>query len=397
MDTAKKYRKTLIACYLGFVTQAICANFVPLLFITFHRSYGISFSSLALISTVFFFTQLIVDLLCAKIVDYIGYRTCVVAAEVTSGLGLAGLAFLPEITGNPFVGIIISVIIYAIGSGLTEVLVSPIVEACPFENKEGTMSLLHSFYCWGSVGVILGSTLFFAIFGIDNWKILALIWSVIPLYNIYNFATCPIEKLVEDGNGMTMGKLFKTRLFWVFIVLMVCAGASEISMAQWASAFAESALHVSKTVGDLAGPCGFAICMGISRVLYGKYGEKVDLTIFMVFSGIMCLICYLIAGLSPFPVLGLVGCALCGFTVGIMWPGSISISSRVLPKGGTAMFAFLALAGDLGGATGPAIVGNISQKFGDNLKAGVLAGIGFPIVLVICVLMVRKKYKAQKQ
>ncbi|MCQ2473347.1 MAG: MFS transporter [Saccharofermentans sp.] len=397
MDTAKKYRKTLIACYLGFVTQAICANFVPLLFITFHRSYGISFSSLALISTVFFFTQLIVDLLCAKIVDYIGYRTCVVAAEVTSGLGLAGLAFLPEITGNPFVGIIISVVIYAIGSGLTEVLVSPIVEACPFENKEGTMSLLHSFYCWGSVGVILGSTLFFAVFGIENWKILALIWSVIPLYNIYNFATCPIEKLVEDGNGMTMGKLFKTRLFWVFIVLMVCAGASEISMAQWASAFAESALHVSKTVGDLAGPCGFAICMGISRVLYGKYGEKVDLTIFMVFSGIMCLICYLIAGLSPFPVLGLVGCALCGFTVGIMWPGSISISSRVLPKGGTAMFAFLALAGDLGGATGPAIVGNISQKFGEDLKVGVLAGIGFPIVLVICVLMVRKKYKAQKQ
>lgn len=397
MDTAKKYRKTLIACYLGFVTQAICANFVPLLFITFHRSYGISFSSLALISTVFFFTQLIVDLLCAKIVDYIGYRTCVVAAEVTSGLGLAGLAFLPEITGNPFAGIIISVVIYAIGSGLTEVLVSPIVEACPFENKEGTMSLLHSFYCWGSVGVILGSTLFFAVFGIENWKILALIWSVIPLYNIYNFATCPIEKLVEDGNGMTMGKLFKTRLFWVFIVLMVCAGASEISMAQWASAFAESALHVSKTVGDLAGPCGFAICMGISRVLYGKYGEKVDLTIFMVFSGIKCLICYLIAGLSPFPVLGLVGCALCGFTVGIMWPGSISISSRVLPKGGTAMFAFLALAGDLGGATGPAIVGNISQKFGEDLKAGVLAGIGFPIVLVICVLMVRKKYKNQKQ
>lgn len=397
MDTAKKYRKTLIACYLGFVTQAICANFVPLLFITFHRSYGISFSSLALISTVFFFTQLIVDLLCAKIVDYIGYRTCVVAAEVTSGLGLAGLAFLPEITGNPFVGIIISVVIYAIGSGLTEVLVSPIVEACPFENKEGTMSLLHSFYCWGSVGVILGSTLFFAVFGIENWKILALIWSVIPLYNIYNFATCPIEKLVEDGNSMTMGKLFKTRLFWVFIVLMVCAGASEISMAQWASAFAESALHVSKTVGDLAGPCGFAICMGISRVLYGKYGEKVDLTIFMVFSGIMCLICYLIAGLSPFPVLGLVGCALCGFTVGIMWPGSISISSRVLPKGGTAMFAFLALAGDLGGATGPAIVGNISQKFGEDLKAGVLAGIGFPIVLVICVLIVRKRYKAQKQ
>lgn len=394
MDNTKKYRKTLIACYLGFVTQAICANFAPLLFITFHDSYGITFSKLALISTVFFFTQLLVDLICAKIVDMIGYRTCVVAAEVTSGLGLAGLAFIPELTSTPFAGIITSVIIYAIGSGLTEVLVSPIVEACPFENKEGTMSLLHSFYCWGSVGVILGSTIFFALFGIDSWKILALIWSIIPFYNIYNFATCPIEQLVEDGESMTMMGLFKTRLFWLFIVLMVCAGSSEISMAQWASAFAESALHVSKTVGDLAGPCGFAICMGISRVLYGKYGEKVDLTVFMAGSGILCLICYLVAGLSNAPIMGLIGCAACGFSVGIMWPGSISISSKVLPKGGTAMFALLALAGDLGGAVGPAIVGNVSQKAGENLQAGVLAGIGFPIVLVICVLSVRKKYRS---
>lgn len=396
MDNKKKYKKTLQACYLGFVTQAICANFAPLLFITFHKSYGITFSRLALISTVFFFTQLLVDLVCAKIVDYIGYRTCVVAAEVTSGLGLLGLGFLPEIMPTPFSGIIVSVIIYAIGSGLTEVLVSPIVEACPFENKEATMSLLHSFYCWGSVGVILGSTAFFAIFGIDSWRILAIIWSIIPLYNIYNFVTCPIEQLVEDGESMSMVQLFKTRLFWLFIILMVCAGSSEIAMAQWASAFAESALHVSKTVGDLAGPCGFAIFMGISRTLYGKYGEKVDLTVYMAGSGIMCLICYLVAGLSAAPILGLIGCALCGFTVGIMWPGSISISSRVLPKGGTAMFALLALAGDLGGALGPAIIGNVSQRAGENLQAGVLAGIGFPIVLVICVLVVRKKYKQQK-
>lgn len=393
MNAKKKYRKTLTACYLGFVTQAICANFAPLLFLTFHNSYGISFSRLALISAVFFFTQLLVDLICAKIVDFIGYRTCVVAAEVTSGIGLAGLAFIPDLTPSPFAGIIISVIIYAIGSGLTEVLVSPIVEACPFENKEGTMSLLHSFYCWGSVGVILGSTIFFALVGIENWRILAVIWSVIPLYNIYNFATCPIEQLVEDGESMTIGQLCKTRLFWLFIVLMVCAGSSEIAMSQWASAFVESALHISKTVGDLLGPCLFAICMGISRVLYGKYGEKVDLTIFMAGSGIMCLACYLVAGLATVPALGLVGCALCGFTVGIMWPGSISISSRVLPKGGTAMFALLALAGDLGGTVGPAIVGNVSQSAGDNLQAGVLAGIGFPVVLVICVLVVRKKYR----
>jgi fucose permease len=255
------------------------------------------------------------------------------------------------------------------------------------------MSLLHSFYCWGSVAVILGSTAFFAVFGIDNWRILTVLWAVIPLSNIFNFATCPIEKLVPEGQGMTMVQLCRTKTFWVFIVLMVCAGSSELAMAQWASAFTESALHVSKAAGDLAGPCGFAVLMGASRLLYGKYGEKVDLTVFMAASGILCLGCYLLAGLASLPIFGLIGCALCGFSVGIMWPGSISISSRILPAGGTAMFALLALAGDLGGALGPAIIGNVSQNAGNNLQAGVLAGIGFPIVLVLCVLMIRRQYR----
>lgn len=391
MKETKNYKKTQAACYLGFVTQAICANFVPLLFITFHNDYGISFGMLALVSTVFFVTQLVVDFLCAGIVDKLGYRVCVIAAEVTSGLGLAGLALLPDLFVRPFYGILVCVIIYAIGSGLTEVLVSPIVEACPFDNKEAMMSLLHSFYCWGWTLVVVCSTIFFSVFGIENWRIMALVWSIIPLYNIYNFATCPIEPLVEDGKSMTMRELFKTKAFWIFIVLMICAGSSEIAMAQWASAFAESALHVSKTVGDLAGPCGFAICMGISRLLYGKFGEKVDLTIYMMASGIMCLVCYLVAGLAGIPIVGLIGCAACGFSVGIMWPGSISISSKILPTGGTAMFAFLALAGDLGGAVGPAIIGNVSQKAANNLQAGILAGIGFPIVLVISVLYIRVK------
>lgn len=393
MEIKKNYKRTQLACYLGFVTQAICANFVPLLFLTFHKNYNISFGMLALISTCFFVTQLVVDFLCAGIVDRLGYRACVIAAEVTSGLGLAGLAFIPDILPSPYAGIIVCVIIYAIGSGLTEVLVSPIIEACPFDNKEAMMSLLHSFYCWGSVAVILGSTAFFAAFGIENWKIMALVWAIIPIYNIYNFVTCPIEPLVEEGKSMTMLELCKTKTFWIFIILMVCAGSSEIAMAQWASAFAESALNVSKTVGDLAGPCGFAICMGISRSLYGKFGEKVDLTVFMMASGVMCLACYLIAGLAGIPILGLIGCAACGFSVGIMWPGSISISSKILPTGGTAMFALLALAGDLGGALGPAIIGNVSQSAGNNLQAGVLAGIGFPTVLVILVLGIRRKYR----
>lgn len=393
MTVKKNYKKTQLACYLGFVTQAICANFVPLLFLTFHNEYGISFGMLAMISTCFFLTQLIVDFLCASIVDKLGYRVCVILAEVTSGVGLLGLSFLPDLLPVPFVGIIISVIIYAIGSGLTEVLVSPMIEACPFENKDAMMSLLHSFYCWGWVGVIVGSTLFFSVFGIEKWRILAIIWAIIPLYNIYNFATCPIETLVEDGKSMTTKELLKTKSFWIFIVLMVCAGSSEIAMAQWASAFAESALHVSKLVGDLLGPCGFAVFMGISRSIYGKFGEKMDLTVVMVVSGILCLLCYLLAGFSNLPILGLVGCALCGFSVGIMWPGSISISSKILPLGGTAMFAYLALAGDLGGALGPAIIGTISQNASNNLHIGILASAGFPVVLCIAVLLVRKKYR----
>lgn len=385
----KNYKRTLIACYLGFITQAITANFAPLLFLKFHKDYAIPLGKIAMISTMFFLTQLIVDVLCAKYVDRIGYRKSVVASEVCSVAGLVGLAFLPELFQDSFIGIIISVIVYAIGSGLIEVLVSPIVEACPFEHKEAAMSLLHSFYCWGSVGVVLFSTLFFTVFGIDRWKWLACIWALVPLYNIYNFATCPIEHLTEDGQSMKIGSLFRVPLFWVAIILMVCAGASELSMAQWASAYAESALSLSKTIGDLAGPCMFAITMGISRVLYGKYGDKIDLMKFMLGSGSLCLICYLMASISANPVIGLIGCILCGFSVGIMWPGTISISSKQLPAGGTAMFALLAMAGDLGGAFGPSLVGNITQQANDNLQKGMLVGCVFPLVLIIALLVMR--------
>lgn len=379
----KNYKKTKIACYLGFITQAIAANFAPLLFLKFHMDYNISLGNIALISTCFFFTQLVVDLFCAKFVDRIGYRACIVASEVCSALGLVGLAILPDLLSNPYMGIIISVITYAIGSGLIEVLCSPIVEACPFENKEATMSLLHSFYCWGAVGTILVSTAFFAMFGIDSWKYLAVLLALVPAINIYNFATCPIEYLVEDGEGMSIPSLFKTPLFWVAIILMVCSGASELSMAQWASAYAEAALGLSKTMGDLLGPCLFAVAMGICRVLYGKYGEKVNLTKFMLGSGLLCVVCYVLASLFSNPVVGLAGCILCGFSVGIMWPGTLSISSKKFPAGGTAMFALLAMAGDLGGSIGPAIVGRVTQMAGDNIRTGMTIGLIFPVVLVI--------------
>ena len=386
-----KYQKTLIACYLGFITQAITANFAPLLFLTFHRTYQISLGRIAFISTAFFFTQLLVDLFCAKYVDRIGYRRSVIASEVFSAAGLIGLAFLPSLLPDPYVGILISVIIYAMGSGLIEVLVSPIVEACPFDNKDSVMSLLHSFYCWGSVGVILLSTIFFAIFGIENWRILACIWALIPLYNTFNFISCPIESLTEEGEGFSIRQLFHIPIFWIALTLMVCAGASEISMAQWASAYVESALGISKSIGDIIGPCLFAVMMGMSRSFYGKYGENIDLMKFMIGSGALCLVCYLLSALAPLPFLNLVGCAVCGFSVGIMWPGTISIASQKIPLGGTAMFALLAMAGDLGGSVGPGIVGFVTQNANDNLKVGMLAGCVFPTVLVLSVLLLKRK------
>ncbi len=397
MAKKNKYSITLRACYLAFITQAITANLAPLLFLRFNKEFGISLGRIAVIPIAFFITQLIVDVICATLVNRIGYRTTIIFSELFAGLGLIGLANLPFILPDPFTGILISAVIYAVGSGLIEVLASPIVEACPFENKASVMSILHSFYCWGCVGVILLSSLFFALFGIGNWRWLPCIWALVPLYNIYNFAVCPIESLTEDGKEMDIGKLFKTPVFLLGIVLMVCAGASEISMAQWFSAFAESAIGLPKTVGDLAGPCLFAVAMGISRVFYGKFGEKVELTKFMLGSGMLCLACYFAAALSGSPVISLAGCILCGFSVGIMWPGTISILSKRLPRGGTAMFAFLAMAGDLGGAAGPGLVGIFAQLSNDDLKQGMLIGAVFPLVLIISVAAIMIKTRKERK
>ena len=396
MTAQSKYRKTLLSCYLGFITQAITANFAPLLFLTFKDTYGIPLEKIALIPMAFFLTQLLIDFAATKFVDRIGYRTCVVCSQVLSAVGLALLAVLPEVLPDPFTGILIAVVLYAMGAGLIEVLISPIVEACPFDNKDGVMSLLHSFYCWGMVGVILGSTVFFAVFSVKNLHILAILWAVIPFVNAFNFLKCPIERLTEDGEGMKMGQLFRIPLFWLMALLMVCSGASEISMAQWASAFTESAMGVSKTIGDLAGPCLFAVLMGISRVFYGKMSEKLDLTKTMLGCGALCILCYLLASLSPLPVLGLMGCELCGISVGIMWPGTLSISAQKFPKGGTVMFALLALAGDLGGSIGPSLVGSVSSMADGNLKTGLLVATLFPALLIAGLVVLKKWVKTTK-
>lgn len=382
-----QYNKTVEACFVGYIVQAIVNNFVPLLFLTFQRTYGIPLTQITMLVTINFGIQLLVDLLAIGFVDKIGYRASMVMAHIFSAVGLISLTILPEILSSPFVGILSSAIIYAVGGGLLEVLVSPIMEACPSDNKEKAMSMLHSFYCWGHVGVVAVSTLFFQVVGISNWKILTIMWAIIPFCNMIAFTKVPIASLMEKGEtGYTIGKLFSMKMFWVLLFMMIFAGASEQSVSQWASVFAEKGLGISKTAGDLAGPMAFAILMGISRAFYGKYGDRINLEKFMIFSGILCIVSYLTISLIPSPVISLMGCAVCGLSVGIMWPGTFSKASTVIPKGGTAMFALLALGGDVGCSSGPTLVGMVSSALQDNLKLGILAGVIFPLFLCLCLI-----------
>ncbi len=377
------YDCTMRACFTGYIVQAIVNNFVPLLFLTFQRTYHIPLQQITLLVTFNFGIQLLTDLLSVAFVDRMGYQASMVLAHILSALGLICLTVLPEWMGHPFAGILISVIVYAVGGGLLEVLVSPVVEACPSTHKEKAMSMLHSFYCWGHVGVVLFSSIFFKLAGIENWKLLAVLWAVIPILNALVFTRVPIAPVLPEGEeGMTIGTLFQNRTFWLLFVMMICAGASEQSVSQWASLFAEKGLGISKTAGDLAGPMAFAVLMGASRAFYGNYGEKINLDRFMAVSSVLCILSYLCLVFMPVPVLSLAGCALCGLSVGIMWPGTFSRASKALPAGGTALFALLALGGDIGCSGGPSLVGMVSGMCKGNLKIGILAALIFPVLLL---------------
>ena len=391
----QNYQKTMYACVIGYIVQAVVNNFVPLLFVTFQKSYGISLSRITFLITINFCIQLAVDLISAGFVDKIGYRASVILAHVCAAAGLLGLTILPDLFYDPYWGIVLSVGIYAVGGGLIEVLISPILEACPTDNKEKAMSLLHSFYCWGHVGVVLVSTVFFALFGIKHWKILTVLWVLIPVCNILLFAKAPIYSLHEEGEkGLTLKQLFSRKLFWVFLLMMLCAGASEQAVSQWASTFAEQGLGVTKTVGDLAGPMAFALLMGTARLIYGKYGDRLDLDRFMGGSCLLCMASYLCIVFVPVPLAGLLGCAVCGFSVGILWPGTFSKASAGIRGGGTAMFAMLALAGDVGCSGGPTLAGLVSSAFGNDLHMGILAAIIFPVLLLVSLFLAKRCRKS---
>ena len=392
MSQSKNYQKTMYACFIGYIVQAVVNNFVPLLFVVFQDSYHIPLSQITALITINFLIQLGVDLLSAGVVDKLGYRICVLIAHGCVAAGLVLLAFLPDLLPNPFAGILIAVGIYAVGGGLIEVLISPILEACPTKNKEKAMSLLHSFYCWGHVGVVLISTVFFRLAGVGNWRILTVLWALIPVGNLVLFAGAPIYSLHEEGEtGLTLRELFTKKIFWILMLMMLCAGASEQAVSQWASIFAEKGLGVSKTVGDLAGPMAFAALMGTSRLIYGKYGDRLNLNRFMTLSCFLCIAAYGCISLIPNAAVGLAGCAVCGFSVGILWPGTFSKASAAVKGGGTAMFALLALAGDLGCSGGPTLAGAVSSQCGDNLRMGILAAVVFPVLLLAGMLLLSRQ------
>ena len=378
------YRHTLYASYLGYVTQAICNNLPPLLFVTFNERFGVTLSQLGLLVSINFGIQMLVDLLCARYVDRIGHRRAVVLAQALSTLGLVLLGILPYVMENAFASILIPIAVCAVGGGLLEVLVSPIVESLPGEHKEKAMSLLHSFYCWGHVTVVLASTAFFALAGVDNWRYLPMLWAILPLLNAFLYARVPMTPPLAEAERTPLRALFSRRAFWLFLLMMVCAGASEQAMSQWSSLFAERGLAVSKTLGDLLGPCAFAALMGAARLLYGLVGDRLNVRRAMCLSAALCVGCYILAANAPHPLLGLLGCAVTGFSVGLMWPGTFSMTARAFPQGGTAMFALLALAGDVGCSAGPGVVGWVSA--GAGLSAGLMTACAFPVLMLLSAL-----------
>lgn len=396
--SANKYRPTLYAAFTGYIVQAVVVNFAPLLFVLFQDSYGVSLSQLSFLITMTFSIQLVGDILLPRVIHRIGVRTCIVTANVLAAAGLVLMAILPELTPAPFTGILLAVLVYSLGASLIEVLISPIVEACPFENKSAVMSLLHSFYSWGSVLTILVTTVFFFLFGVENWKYMSILWAVVPVIDGILFARAPLAELAGDKKGQETGvlSLLKMPLVWLLLVLMTTAACAELAVAQWASAFAERGLGISKTLGDLCGPLFFGVLMGLGRVFYAKFSERLNLEKFMLFCGALCIVSYLMIALSPWPVVALLGCGITGFGTGILWPGTLSIGSKKIPLGGTALFALLACFGDLGCSVGPSVVGVVSDALGGKLEMGILVSTVFPVIFVFALLVLMRSNRKKQ-
>lgn len=398
MKTKSKYTSTLFACYLGYITQAIVVNLAPLFFVIFQNRFGVSYVDLANLVLLTFVVQIATDALMIRITPIVGYRKCAVAAHVFSAIGLVLLAFLPRIM-DPYTGILISVVLYSIGGGLTEVVISPIVDALPGDAKASAMSLLHAFYSWGQVLVVILSTVALALIGDDGWNWIPLGWALIPFFNLFNFMRVPIVEVSEEQKKSGIGTFLKSPIFLVALFMMICGGAAEQAMAQWASLFAERALGVSKVLGDLLGPCLFALCMGIGRTGYGIFGEKINIEKALIACSAVSVVCYLVTVFVTVPVLSLLGCAACGFGVSLLWPGVLSYTSQKYNyNAGPVMFTLLALGGDTGCSLGPWVTGVVSDLYlsmnggaeSQAIRYGLLAAIVFPVVMLILLAVMRK-------
>lgn len=396
----KGFRLTRIACYACFIIQAIIINFPPILFLTFSKSYGIPLTEITTLVIINFACQFTIDMLSAIFAKHLSYRVMVVAANLLGSVGLASYAFLPDLLPSAYVGLFISTLVSAAGSGLIEVIGNPIMQSCPKPRRDFSMGFLHSFYCWGSLAVVLVSTLVLLGAGIESWRMLAILWAVIPAVNAIIFMLTPINQPSRElEETSSLSKLVKTKVFWLFIFIMILGGACELGMSQWASAFAELALlnvmpqESAKLFGDLLGPCAFALCMALSRMTYPRLCEKHDIRKLMIISSMLCAVCYAVAALTENPFVSLVGCGVCGFSVGIMWPGTLDFAGKTCAFVGTALFAMLSLAGDLGCLIGPALIGFTSDVFGGNLKIGMLFAVILPITLALILTFFKTKQK----
>ena len=393
------YKKTKIACYLGYITQAISINLLPLLFVTFQKEFSVSVSQLGLLVTVLFLVQMAVDLLAAYGGKYLSYRFGSLASHVLATLGLVLMCVLPTYMTDPYVGVLIASVVLAVGGGMTEVLISPLVDAIPEEGKVGEMSLLHSFYCWGVVAVTVISTVFFAGFGIEHWRWLVLLWATVPAATTVLFCVVPIPpKPNEIAQSKRNGGVLSSRIFWLLLAMMVCSGATEMAPSQWASFFAENGLGVPKFVGDLLGPCAFALCQGLSRVTFARLSRRYNPRRLLAIHAVGCVAAYGLIVLSPWPFVSLLAFCICGWCVGPMWPGILSLSSQRFPYGGTSMFALLALCGDIGCASAPYTVGFITDSLAEvewdsaaAMRGGFAVCMAFPILLLIGLLLLRKR------
>lgn len=397
----KEFRLTLMAARMGFFTQALVNNLAPVFFVLFRVLYGFSYLQVGILAALNFTLQLFADITSPNLISRFGYRKCAMTAQALCAVGLILMPGLCILTGGVYISFIIPVLIYSYGAGMIEVLASPIVEAIPDLPENTKMSMLHSFYSWGQMTCVALTTLALHFIGYERWFLIPVLWSAIPIFGIILFSRARLDMAdMAEKESEKGGRLF-CRSFVLMLIIMTCAGASEIAMSEWSSLFAEEALGVSKVAGDLFGPCMFALFMGMGRMCHAKFGERLNLSRLIKACSLLCVICYVGAALLRPAAASLIFCALTGLSVSLMWPGALSLAAA-RNNGGARMYGLLAAFGDIGCIIGPVVTSSVSEFADGNeriraigaayglsadktaLRASLLAMALIPLVMLIC-------------